>query len=200
MLFKIYVFGLVLGGVLLAASMFGGDHDSDGGDIDVDADGDADGGLDHGIDDGPAHGDVAGLAALFLSLRFWSFFAAFFGLTGVVFEALELAGSMATLGLSLGMGMTCGLGAAYTIRALTRSEVGAVPGAADYIGQTGRVLLPVGGEGPGKVRLELKGTTVDVLAVTDDDQPLAVGDTALVVEMQDTTASVTRMSNGEKGN
>lgn len=199
LLFKVYIFGLVLGGVLLIASMMGGDHDSDAGDADfggdADADADAGGDVDAG-DDGPAHGDLGGIAALFLSLRFWSFFAAFFGLTGAVLDGFELTGSQTlTLGLSVGMGLFTGLGAAYTIRALTRGEVGTVAGASDYIGQTGRVLLPVGGEGPGKVRLELQGTTVDVLAVTDDDEPLAVGDTALVVEMRDTTAAVTRMSN-----
>jgi hypothetical protein len=134
--------------------------------------------------------------AIFVSLRFWSFFAFVFGLTGVVLDGLALTGSeLLTLGLSLGMGALGGGGASAAIRAATRSEVGLVASASDYVGQTGRVLLAIGGEGPGKLRIELMGTTVDVLATTDDPEPIAAGDTALIVEMQGTVASVTRMNN-----
>jgi membrane protein implicated in regulation of membrane protease activity len=190
---------LVLGGILLAASMFvgDGDHDADlgGGDL-GDADlGDADGG--HQIE-GPVHGDLGGIVAVFVSLRFWTFFAFIFGLTGTALDGLGLAAPPVTLGLALGMGAVCGYGATALLRAATRSEVGTVASASDYVGQTGRVLLPIGGEGLGKVRIELQGTTVDVLATSDDEQPLAVGDTALILEMQDTTASVTRMNKAEQ--
>jgi membrane protein implicated in regulation of membrane protease activity len=205
--FQVYVFALVLGGVLLAASMFAGDSD-DGGT----ADGDLDGGPELGDGDasdaelgeastdmahaGEGHGDLGGLVAIFVSLRFWSFFAFVFGLTGVVLDGLALTGSqLLTLGLSLAAGALGGGGASAAIRAATRSEVGQVASASDYVGQTGRVLLPIGGEGPGKLRIVLMGTTVDVLATTDDSEPIGVGETALIVEMQGTVASVTRMNN-----
>jgi membrane protein implicated in regulation of membrane protease activity len=43
------------------------------------------------------------------------------------------------------------------------------------------------------VRLSLRGATVDVLATTDDAQPLATGDEVLVVDMEGTTARVARL-------
>lgn len=189
---KLYVFSLVLGGILLAASVFsGGDHD--GGDVDggdADLGGDGDGGIDHHE---PGHGDAAGFAAMFLSLRFWTFFSAFFGLTGLVFDGLELLPSLPSLGLALVLGFGIASGTATLMRFLGQSDVGEVPGSHDYVGQTARVLLPFGKGDTGKVRLTLKGTLVDVLASTDEEEPFRADERALVVEMQGTTAYVSRI-------
>jgi len=191
-LLQLYVFALVLGGVLLAASLLAGDHDADADGFDG-ADG-ADTAESEALA-GAGHGDIGGFAALFASTRFWTFFAASFGLTGLVFEGLGLlASSLLTLAVSLGLGLTIGLGAAWAVRKLTHSEVGRVADAGDYVGKSGRVLLAVERGGRGKLRLELQGTTVDVLAITDDAEPIAAGETALVVEMQGTEAFVTRLS------
>ena len=191
-----YVFALVLGGTLLLAStVLGGDdadHDADAGDLDLDLDADVDvdadaGGHDH------AGGDLGGFFGALVSLRFWTFFATFFGLTGAVLQGLDLAGPMETAGLSVGTGALTGYVTVHVLRRLSSNDTGVAAGVSDYIGKSGRVIVAVGHDGPGKVRLEMKGTTVDVLATTDDDAPIPTGEQALVVQMQGTQALVTRI-------
>jgi hypothetical protein len=91
------VFSLVAGGVLLVASLFGADQDADA-DADIGADGDVDADAGH---EGLAHGDLGGFVAVFISLRFWTFFATFFGLTGVVFTVLLDINRLATIVLDV---------------------------------------------------------------------------------------------------
>ena len=106
-----YIFALVLGGVLLGASfLLGGDHDADGdvdmdADADVDADVDADADIDGDADGGhDGHGDVAGFFGVLGSLRFWTFFTAFFGLTGLVHQTYDLVGGRVAVFEGLGGG------------------------------------------------------------------------------------------------
>ena len=54
------------------------------------------------------------------------------------------------------------------------------------------VLVGFGPGELGKLRLTLKGTTVDVLATSDEEQRFAAGDSALVIQMNETTAVVAR--------
>ena len=116
----LYIGALVFGGVLLGSSILLGSHDDadvDGGDLDVDKDIDFDGDTDIDLD-----GDI-GIFWIFRSLRFWTFFLAFFGLTGVLLDGLGLIGSeLVTLGLAIGMGTLVGVGGAAAIRALMKDE------------------------------------------------------------------------------
>lgn len=202
MLIYLYIFALILGGVLLGASVLLGGH----GDSDVDADGDAgldtdaDAGADAGAD---AHGldkdlDVGGGASdffwAFRSMRFWTFFSAFFGLTGLVLQGLGLVGSVwLAFGLAVGVGALTGLGAAATIRWLSKDESGSAAGANDYLGKNVRVMLPVEKGKTGRVRLQLKGSTVDVPAVTDEEQPFDRREEAMIIEMEGHTARIARV-------
>ncbi|MFV8755940.1 hypothetical protein ACNOYE_35765 [Nannocystaceae bacterium ST9] len=179
-----YVFALVLGGVLLAASMvLGGkdieaDHDLGGHDVE------------HG---GDGHGDLGGLFAVLGSMRFWTFFATFFGLTGLVLEGLELTGNLwVARGLAIGVGYLSGWGTVRLLRHLAANESGVAAGVDDYVGRSGEVLLRIAPGSLGKVRIELKGTTVDVLAVSEDDV-LEPGSHALIVEMRETQALVAKI-------
>lgn len=178
------MFSLLAGGVLLvASSVMGADHDAD---HDLDQ---GDGG--HGDD--AHHGDAGGFAAMFLSLRFWTFFAAFFGLTGWVMDGMDLLpGPLLPLLAATGMGGLSGYSAVSLIRLLGTQEVGQVPGAHDYVGKSARVLVPFERGALGKVRLELHGATVDVLATTDEVGGFRSGETALIIEMEGTTAQVVR--------
>jgi membrane protein implicated in regulation of membrane protease activity len=184
MLFYGYVFALVAGGILLGASVVlgGGDHDAEvHGDV-------------HG---GDAAGDHAASAidalTMLVSLRFWTFFLAFFGLTGVVLTLFELAPGWVTGFAAAGMGAAAGIGASLVIRKLSGRESNSAVGAADYVGKTATVMVPVGPGQLGRVRLTLKGSTVDVLASTIDDATFATRDEVLVVEMDGTTARVARL-------
>ncbi len=180
-----YVFALVLGGVLLAASMVLGGKDLDGGDAAHDAG--------HDAGHGHAHGDLGGLFAVLGSMRFWTFFATFFGLTGLVLEGLELtANPWLARGLAIAVGYLTGWGTVRLIGHLAASESGVAAGVGDYVGRSGEVLIRLVPGSLGKLRIELKGTTVDVLAICDEDV-FEAGAHALIVEMRGDKALVSKL-------
>ncbi|MBA3545895.1 MAG: hypothetical protein H0T76_05375 [Nannocystis sp.] len=199
MLVYVYLFSFALGGLLLLASILLGDKDSGHADGEADADaelghvssGGATQGLDHGVVD--SHGSLSGVFTAFLSMRFWMFFLAFFGLTGLVLDGLDLVpNSSLALVLALAMGLVTGQVTVAVFRHLGASETSTAAGAHDYVGKSGRVLVGFGPGELGKLRLTLKGTTVDVLATSDEEQRFAIGDSALVIQMNETTAVVAR--------
>jgi membrane protein implicated in regulation of membrane protease activity len=215
LLFYIYISSFVVGGALLAASLFLGGHEADGdldvhADVDVDVDADVDVDVDADVDmDADADVDVdadadVGDGALdaahgvgfsdfwvpFLSVRFWVFFLCFFGLTGLVLTLLALAGSWTTLATALGMGVATGFAAAFIIQRLKKAEVGLGVTLEDYQGKEGVVLLPIDPDGKGKVRIKLRGRTVDVIARTDATEPVLKGRKVLVIEINGNEALV----------
>lgn len=203
MIVYLYLFAFALGGILLLASIFVGDKESGGDAHDAEGAGDAGDAGDAGAAQGAAqglahaadnHGGAAGLFTAFLSLRFWMFFLAFFGLTGLVLDGMHLlADSTLALVLSLAMGLLTGLATVYVLRGLAASETSTAASASDYVGKSGRVLVGFAAGQLGKLRLTLKGTTVDVLATSDEERPFAAGEEALVIQMNDTTAVVARV-------
>ncbi len=118
--------------------------------MDVDADVDAD-------------GDAEGGALAFLSLRFWVFFASFFGLTGVLLSALGL-GPLATGIAATVLGLFAGSVVTRTVRRLKAREPDSSVGELDLVGERGAVLLPIGPGRIGKIRVALKGRDVELLA------------------------------------
>ncbi len=193
-----YLFALIVGGVLLGSSVLLGGHDDDldfdadgdldldvGGDADFDVDVDADaGGLDKGLSL-----DSEGDALWFLkSLRFWTFFLAFFGLTGVTLDGLDLAGQWVSFAVALAVGGVVGGTAAWSIRKLSRDVSGAVPEGTDYVGKTARVVVPIRDGSVGKVRVELRGAIVDVLATSDE--AFSAQEEAIIIEMEDGRARI----------
>jgi membrane protein implicated in regulation of membrane protease activity len=202
MLIYLYLFGLIVGGVLLGSSLILGGHDADADadvDADFDADLDADADADAHLGDHLAHGaPVASTGAdlvlwRFRSLRFWTFFLAFFGLCGTLLEGLGLVESpLLTLVAALGMGGFAGFGSTEVVRRLSADTSGAAPESQDYVGKSARVVVPVRPGGVGKVRIQLKGTTVDVLAETLEDE-FEAREEALIVEMDGTKARIARV-------
>lgn len=183
---SVYLIALLVGGFLLALSMIGG-HDTDA-DIDVDADADAD------IDAGGGHGgfDAAMAWLPFASLRFWTFFAAFFGLTGVVLDIGALTGPWLGLGIAIGVGYVCGASMTALVRSLHRDRVDSSLSAEDCVGELARVMVPVSKGDVGKVRLEIKGRTMELLAETDEEIELSTGQMCMVYAIKDGRAVVAR--------
>jgi hypothetical protein len=181
-MFAIYLGSLLFGGVLIAASALGGDHgEAHGGEVHT--------GGDHG--DGN-HNTGSAWLSLF-GLRFWSFGAAFFGLTGLVLRALGWAAIAPVLATSLGV--AAGLGASVTFRMVGRETIGEVKGAVALLGREGRLLLPVDRGQRGKVRLpQPGGGHVDLVAESDDAAALAAGSDVLVIEMRGNVAVVARVA------
>lgn len=187
-LIYLYVFSLVLGGVLLGASMLLGGGEGQA------ADGQGTEGA--AIADGhDAPGGFESFMVAFLSMRFWTFFLAFFGLTGVVLDGLGLVSSsfIAAL-LSLAMGLGTGLGALWVMRRVRADESNSAATAADYVGKTGRVLVGFGPGQAGKVRVDVRGSTMDLLAVPIDGATFELKEEVIVVEMEGTRAKVARLT------
>lgn len=177
-----YLGCLAFGGVLLVASMFGGhgDHGADHGGGDHD----------HGHGDGHHHGSGTSLLPL-LSLRFWTFALAFFGLSGAVLTGVG-AGAALTAVASGGFGLGAGYGAARLLQALAHRPVGLIAGAQAHIGREGKLLLPVDRQQRGKIRISVGGLASDLLAETEGDEPLPAGATAIIVGMRGNVALVER--------
>ncbi len=223
MLFTIYGIALLAGGVLVALSAFAGGHDLDAGhDLALDApdapdvsaihvDGDLAGGHDLTAEADIGHTDIsttdvasgmvtAGNSAPrwrpFKEMRFWTFFAAFFGLSGVLFQ---LFGTFTLLPLEIVTAVLLGSGsgfmASYVMYAMTRRESNSMASISDYNGATGKVLLPVGAEEQGKVRLTVRGQIVDLPALTAGKEELVRGDAVLVIgyDIKARVAKVTKL-------
>jgi hypothetical protein len=191
-----YITALILGGILLGASLLlGGEMDADADlDVDADVDLDADADVDAGDADADAHAAAPGFGDVWLpftSLRFWVFFLAFFGLTGTLLSVLGLADRWTILVAALVMGSGLGIGAASAIHKLKAQTVGEVAGERDYEGLEGTVLLPVTATHPGKVRLNVRGQAVDLPARTTEGE-LDIGTPVLVVEWQQGELDVVR--------
>jgi membrane protein implicated in regulation of membrane protease activity len=184
--FAVYVGFLLFGGLLIVASFFGAGHDADVhvGDL-------------HAGDSGHGDGHDQSQASAWLSLlglRFWSFGAAFFGLTGLI---LHVAGGPVLAGatpfISAAVGVAAGLGASIAFRTLARDTIGQVRGAGALVGREGRVLLPIARAQRGKVRTEIPGGGhVDLLAESDDDGLIEAGADVLIVEVRGNVAIVER--------
>lgn len=201
-----YVGSLALGGVLIAAGiLLGGDSDADvDADIDVDVDVDADVDLDLDAD---AELDAssafikdadAGTWLPFLSIRFWTFGFASFGLTGSLLTLLGFGDGVAAP-VSAGLGVIIGWAAAWAFRKLKGANVSADTGLSNIGGTEGEVLLPVGPGKRGKVRALIDGRWVDLLADTGDGRLLQRREKILVVSVSEGVAQVTQLRQIAKG-
>ncbi len=191
----LYLAALIVGLGTIALQLFGaGDHaataDVDvGGDVDVDADADADADAHAGVVHEPAVQGDHGIAPIFLSIRFWTFALMAFGLSGTLMHYLDLAHSAIVLGVAVALGLVSGFGASLTFRALAQAEANSGADSDEAVGQVGKVLVPLGKNARGKVRVEIKGQSVDLIATTDDDR-IDAGQLVLVEEMRESTAHV----------
>jgi membrane protein implicated in regulation of membrane protease activity len=139
---------------------------------------------------GDGHGD-SGAIAIFLSFRFWTFALMAFGFVGTLLHFLKLASPLISLVAAGSVGLFSGFLASATMRAIARSQTSSGGEADEAIGQIGRVLIPLERGKHGKVRIEVHGRLVDLIATTDDER-LEGGATVMVEEIRGTTAHVSR--------
>ncbi len=189
----LYLAALVIGGGTLALQLLlGGSSEAD---VHADVHADVGGGDVHadtgdGHDTHAAHGD-AGFLPIILSLRFWIYGLLGFGMVGAALHYLGLASSFVTPLIAVVVGLLSGFLASWTFRALARADTTSSAEASDAVGQVGRVLVPCIRGQKGKVRIELRGQTLDLIATTDDEE-LASGSSVLVEEIRGMTAHVSR--------
>jgi membrane protein implicated in regulation of membrane protease activity len=195
----LYLGALIFGGVLIGSSILLGGHDD--GDFDADADADLDLDADADADVDADHGDIDKDIPLdggdfFLwplkSLRFWTFFLAAFGLVGLLLQGFGLADEIPTLIAALGVGGLSGFTAAWAIKKLAYDETGRAAASSDYIGKSAKVLVPVRPKSVGKIRVRVRGQSVDLLATTDEDD-LTAEDEVIVIQMDGTRARIARL-------
>jgi membrane protein implicated in regulation of membrane protease activity len=117
--------------------------------------------------DAHADHDGASAASLFLSTRFWTFALLALGLVGTLLTFFQLASVPAVVVLATVSGVLSGLFAALVFRVLRRSDASTRATLDEAVGTIGRVLVPCAKGRVGKVRVTVKGATVDLLAMTD---------------------------------
>lgn len=177
-----------------AAPSFDIDHDLDvDGDADLDADADVDVDLEAEAAIDASGGDFLAISQErtdgklwlpFSSFKFWTFLMAGVGLTGTVLTLMN-AGLWLTLGLALLVGLVAGTAIAWVLHRLKRQHVDSTVRLRDYIGQTGRVLIPPSPGEPGKILVELRGQKLRLLARSDEDFLFARGDEVFIYRCDD---------------
>ena len=162
--FYLYLSGVIVGGVAVGASLFGGDADGDG------------------LADGMR-------ALALLRLRALFFFAFFFGLAGLLGSALM--GSLAALLTALGTGAVCAFLGDWSLSRLTASTADSSLESDDLIGLEAEVTVPIATGGTGKISGTIQGRTIELLARGANElDHLNPGDRVLVIEVRDGVAVV----------
>lgn len=179
---------MLVGGGILSLSLFSGvdkdlDADSDfdfdaagfDADTDVDADGDAD-------SEGSFAGSLDGWLPL-RSVRFWTNFLAFGGATGLSLTLLG-NGVIPVAVVAAIIGYSSGLIASRLIRKLRKDRIGTSVDAPELVGKSGSVLLPLGADRRGKIRIEVGGRTLDLIAQSGGES-LQEGQPILIYDVDD---------------
>ncbi len=191
---SLYWIAFLVGGTFVALSLVGGGNGAGGHDVGGhDLAGDAGHGHDSGHGATYADSAVPGMADL-LSLRFLFLFAAFFGLTGLALHYATGDSAAYTALVSTLVGLVVGLGGNVVLRRFANEHVSSEVTAADLVGRTGRVVVPMSGASRGQVRVVSKGSVVLLPArVVAGLETYAPGDEVVIVRMDGRTAEVVRM-------
>lgn len=174
---SLYLFSLLVGGgLLIAASVGSGDHGHDG----------------HIGHDGPHQGGH-GNAAQFLSLRTLTYFLfAFGGVGSVLTWKWDVAGILIfALSALAGLGVAAITAASFEY--LRRTDSGGRDSEDSFVGLSGRVVVPIGSGGMGKVQVVRGDRTFELLARPFDGNAGGMSNwkSVIVVEMSRGTALVT---------
>lgn len=185
----LYIVAAIIGGGLVLISALTGGH----GHGDHDFSHDHDFSSDHDLSGDNPHVDHVADNVIgpdwamwlpFLSLRFWTYALATFGLIGWASEALTSTASPTVLTVSIICGVVMGAVVATVMRYLMKTTFDSGARTADLLGVEGRVTVPVNPGLDGKVRLTVKGDTIDFLALSNDDRILTAGEEVVVVAVE----------------
>jgi len=173
-----YIVSAILGGgLVLISALFGhGDHDGAQGDLHFDHDHDG-------------HFDT-NLWIPFLSLRFWTYFLAVFGVCGLLLDNFTQTPEPSVALMSAGTGLVVGLAVAYLMRVARRMEADSSVRTEDFLGMTGTVTVAIRRGSMGKIRVNMKGDLIDLLAMPNEDEDLNIGEEAVIVTMENDRARV----------
>lgn len=183
MLEMIYMVALIAGGGLVAVSSFAGGFGADA-DFDVDADLDVD--VDVDVDAGDADfGDLS----VFLKFKFWTFFSAFFGLSGYLLLKLGVAPWISVV-VAIAMGLVCGYAMSWVLEHLKQRQRSSHATLDNLLGREAIVQTAVRGEIPGNVRVEFGGRSIDMIANSESEDRIEAGETVVIVAFEGGRARV----------
>jgi membrane protein implicated in regulation of membrane protease activity len=170
----LYALALILGGGLLLVQLLGGHHD----------------GADHlGGDHLGGSEDHVGQGPGLLSTRSLTYGLFAFGFVGASLYALRLVAPWAALAIAATTAVAVTLGVGSTLRAVGDPAASGEAALDEARGRSGRVLVPLSRDRQGKVRVQIKWQTVDLLATTRGDD-LAMGTEVVVVRVLGDVAEV----------
>ncbi len=199
-----YLAAAIFGGLFVIPMILGGlDTDVDvGGGLELDTDTGIDLGGDSGVDlDAEADFDsadtgetavdaVGSFVSSLLSFRSVVFFLFFFGISGIIFRTLG-SSAVITLILALGLGFVSAALNAQLFSYLKRTGSSSQRLSRDIEGHSAKVILPISGSQKGRIRADLSGQPTFMVAVPfNSDGSFGVGDSVVVVEVQNGTARV----------
>ncbi|MFI5386573.1 MAG: NfeD family protein [Fimbriimonadales bacterium] len=172
----LYIVSAAVAGALVILSILGADH-----------------GVEHEVHfehEGHETGESQGHWIPFFSLRFYTYFFAGFGTTGLLITLLTATAPAFTLALAIAVGLFAGFSVSILVRLLRKTETTSGSGEKDVLGLEAKVLVTIRGAEPGRIRCSVKGDAIDFLAVCDDADPIEVGATVIVIAMEDGRALV----------
>ena len=173
----LYLLSLVLGGLLVGVSIFGG------GDLDADVE----------IDTaGEAAGEGVTAAARFLSLRNAVFFVAFFGLTGTLLTLIGMP-DLVTPVFAVTTGVIAATALHHVMEHLERNETGRLPGTGELEGSSARVVIDIDTARAGKVAVRHHGQIEQIVARSHPDAEagrFGHGEEVVIVQVVDGIAWV----------
>ncbi len=120
----------------------------------------------------------------FLTIKFWTFGSCFFGLTGILLSLLTEISEEAIAEISLAVGVFCGTSMVWVLRNLRQHQADSLIRPNDLMGSYGKVVIPFDSQNKGKVQLNLKGSTIDFVAFTDDQKGFKKGDRVFIVGLK----------------
>lgn len=184
----LYVISAIVGGGLVLFSALGGlGHGH--------LDGDHDGSIGHEVNTGGVAGaaqDASDFWLPFTSLRFWTYLLGAFGVTGLVLTMFSGLWEPMVFGLSLGTGALMGLVASGVVRWLSKNETDASVGINDFMGAEARVLVATRADQPGKIRVQIKGDIIDLVAISDTGKDIEAGEDVFVLAFENDRARIAR--------
>ncbi len=126
----------------------------------------------------------------FLTIRFWIYLAATFGLTGTALTLLRASQEPFTLIASLLTGVFVALVGSYAWRVLNLSQVDASTKSKDFIGSSGRLSVAARPGSLGRVRLYVREEWIDMTAISDTGVEIQEGEEVIIVSIVGSTARV----------
>lgn len=170
-----------------------------GTDVDVGSDLDADGGAEF-ADTGGSDA-IGAIFASLVSFRTVVFFSAFFGASGLAFGALGYS-SVVTLATAVLIGVIAALANSALFGLIKNSQSDSQISDRTLVGRRARVVLPMDGVRRGRIRIDLTGQPLYLVARSIDEGPeqgFDVGASVVVVKIEDGTALVTSLAELDLG-